>query len=54
MMCITVVINLVVGEMDKKGRTDLGDQIDHHCRRIFPALYFGLVIVTLGITFIFF
>ena len=42
-MCATVVINLVVGACDRKGRSDLGDLIDHRCRWIFPMAYFGLV-----------
>ena len=44
-MCATVVINLVVGAMDKSGRYELGDRIDRRCRWIFPLAYFGLVLV---------
>ncbi len=46
-MCATVVINLRVGALDKQGKQKLGDLIDRRCRRIFPAVYFGLVLVIL-------
>jgi hypothetical protein len=49
MMCATVVINLVVGELDKKGRRELGDRIDLRCRWIFPLAYFGLIWAILGV-----
>lgn len=42
-MCATVVVNLVVGSCDRKGRSELGDLIDHRCRWIFPITYFGLI-----------
>jgi Neurotransmitter-gated ion-channel ligand binding domain len=48
-MCATVVVNLVVGTLDKQGRTELGDRIDRCCRWIFPLVYFGLVFLMLGI-----
>jgi hypothetical protein len=44
MMCLTVVVNLMVGEADKKGHVKRGDQIDLYCRWIFPLVYFGLLI----------
>jgi hypothetical protein len=50
-MSATVVINLVVGACDRKGRSDLGDRIDHHCRWIFPLTYFGLIPVIFLIAF---
>jgi hypothetical protein len=53
-MCVTVVINLVVGALDKKGKVELGDRIDLYCRWIFPLTYFGLILVILGVTFVFF
>lgn len=40
-MCSTVVINLWVGALDKKGHYDLGDRIDRRCRWIFPLVYLG-------------
>ncbi len=43
-MCATVVINLVVGELDKRGRAALGDLIDRRCRWIFPLFYMVIVV----------
>ncbi len=42
-MCATVVINLVVGALDKKGMSKAGDLLDRRCRWIFPVTYFGLL-----------
>ncbi len=53
-MCATVVINIIVGELDKRGKYEIGDRIDHRCRRIFPLVYFGLLLVMLGVAFLFF
>lgn len=49
MMCATVVINLVVGSLDKQGRSDTGDKVDLLCRWIFPLVYFGLLIVMFAV-----
>jgi hypothetical protein len=51
-MCSTVVINLVVGAMDKRGKIELGDRIDRHCRWAFPLAYFGLLLVMVGVSFL--
>lgn len=53
-MCATVVINLVVGALDKRGKIELGNRIDSRCRWIFPFTYFGLMLVMLGVAFLFF
>ena len=53
-MCATVVINLVVGELDRQGRFEAGDRVDRHCRWIFPLTYFGLTLVMVGVAFAFF
>jgi len=53
-MCATVVINLVVGGLDRRGNYELGDLIDHRCRWIFPLTYFGLTLVILGAASVFF
>jgi Neurotransmitter-gated ion-channel ligand binding domain/Neurotransmitter-gated ion-channel transmembrane region len=47
-MCATVVINLVVGALDQRGKFELGDRIDRRCRWGFPLAYFGLLLVMLG------
>ncbi len=53
-MCPTVVINLVVGAMDKRGKFELGDRIDRRCRWVFPLAYFGLLLVMVGVSILFF
>jgi hypothetical protein len=53
-MCATVVINLLVGAMDKQGKSQLGDRIDRRCRWGFPLAYFGLLLVMLGVAFLFY
>jgi len=47
-MCSTVVINLIVGEADKRGMQDLGDRIDLRCRWVFPLVYFVSILVLFG------
>lgn len=42
-MSATVVINLVVGALDKKRMFELGDRVDRRCRWIFPTVYAGTV-----------
>ena len=53
-MCATVVINLVVGAMDKQGKHEIGDRIDRRCRWIFPLAYFGLNLASVWVTFQFY
>ncbi len=48
-MCATVVINIVVGELDKRGDRECGDRVDSVCRWAFPLVYFGLLLVMFGI-----
>lgn len=50
-MSATVIMNLVVGECDKRGKSALGDRIDFRCRRIFPLVYFGLILFEVMIAF---
>jgi hypothetical protein len=47
-MCATVVVNLIVGSLDKRGSYELGDRIDRRCRWIFPLAYPGLILVIFG------
>jgi hypothetical protein len=51
-MCATVVINLVVGVMDKRGRQAAGDRLDRRCRWIFPLVYFSLLVLMTSVAFI--
>ncbi len=53
-MCATVVVNLVVGEKDKRGAHAQGDRIDRRCRWIFPLGYFGILLAITLATFMFF
>lgn len=53
-MCATVLVNLVVGALDRVGKAETGDLIDCRCRRIFPAAYFGLIALMIAVTFTFF
>jgi hypothetical protein len=48
-MCATVVINLVVNTLDKRGKIELGDRIDLRCRWGFPLGYFGINLVWFGL-----
>jgi len=51
-MSVTVVINLVVGAMDKRGELKRGDRLDRLCRRVFPAVYLFLIVFSVFVTFI--
>jgi len=53
-MCATVVINLVVGALDQRGKHELGDRVDRRCRWVFPLVYFGLNFVMVGVAFLYF
>ena len=46
-MCLTVVINLVVGYYDRIGEKEVGDKVDRACRWSFPVSYVVLNIVQL-------
>lgn len=48
-MVATVVINLVVGGLDKKGKIELGDRVDSSCRWVFPLVYFGLLLLMFAV-----
>ncbi len=53
LMCATVVINLYVGTVDRRGH-QRGDRIDSNCRWIFPLTYFGLNAIMLVVALTFF
>jgi Neurotransmitter-gated ion-channel ligand binding domain len=50
-MCATVVINLVVGALDRNGMQSAGDRLDRRCRWIFPIAYFGLLWLIIAVAF---
>lgn len=51
LMVGTVIINLVVGALDQRGRHDVAHRVDHLCRWIFPLSYFGLILILFGVAF---
>jgi len=53
-MSATVVINLVVGALDRRGRHQVGNLVDRRCRWIFPCCYFGLCLVMAVVAWLFF
>lgn len=54
LMCATVVVNLVVGSLERRGNDVRARLVDRRCRWVFPSLYFGLTIVMAIVTFTFF
>lgn len=50
-MCATVVINLVVGALDRRGMQSAGDRLDRYCRWVFPLAYFGLLSLVITVAF---
>jgi len=48
----TVLVNLVVGVLDRQAKRELGDRIDRRCRWLFPVVYFGLILATFAAAFL--
>jgi hypothetical protein len=48
-MCATVVVNLVVGSLDKRGDSKPGDRVDSICRWAFPLVYFVVLIIMFAV-----
>ncbi len=46
-MCASIVVNLFVGEFNREGRAAEADALDNRCKRIFPIVYFSLIVVTI-------
>jgi hypothetical protein len=51
-MCATVVINLVVGTLDQRGKRELGDRVDYVCRWAFPLAYFSFNLLMLAVEYL--
>lgn len=51
LMCLTVLINLIVGACDKRGRSGCGDRIDKHCRWAFPVAYVLLITIDIAVIY---
>jgi hypothetical protein len=50
-VCASVVINLLVGRLDRTGRRELGDRVDLTCRWAFPGAYVTLLLAAVGYFF---
>jgi hypothetical protein len=48
----TVVVNLLVGVLDQRARTELADRIDHVSRWAFPLAYFALILFATAVAFL--
>ena len=46
-----VIVSLVVDKLNRRGRTELGDKVDHVCRWVFPL---GYALTTLALAMLFF
>ena len=44
-MSMTIFVNLRVGYLDRLGRHEAGDRLDHICKRLFPIIYFGTLLL---------
>ena len=51
-MCAAVVVNLVVGQLDRTGRREQGDRIDRRCRWAFPLGYAVAILLATGYFFL--
>ncbi len=53
-MCATVVINLIVGALDKRGEEKKGERLDLCCRWVFPLAYAALLAISSLVFFVFY
>jgi len=51
-MSMTVIVNLRVGHLDRQGMAEAGDRLDHRCKWMFPAIYFGALLVIFWMAFL--
>ena len=51
-MCASVLVNPVVGRMDRTGRREVGDRLDERCRWAFPTAYRSLLLLAAGYFFL--
>jgi hypothetical protein len=54
MMVATVVVDMWVGILDRRGSTAIAHRIDLWCRWLFPLAYLGLILGSLGLAFLIF
>lgn len=50
-MCASVVVNLRVGNLDRRGLVEEGNRLDRRCRWMFPMIYFGLILFIFWLAF---
>ncbi len=43
LMCASIVVNLLVGELNRSGRGDKADALDNRCKVAFPVVYVSLI-----------
>ncbi len=44
-MCASIVVNLVVGELNRSGQGDKADALDNRCKVLFPVVYLSLLAI---------
>lgn len=44
-MCASIVVNLVVGELNRGGQGDKADALDNRCKVLFPVVYLSLLAI---------
>jgi len=50
--CASVAVSLRVGWLDRHGQTAAGDRFDQWCRWAFPVVYFGLILLVVGVAIV--
>jgi hypothetical protein len=48
-MCASIVVNLVVGELNRSGRGEKADALDNRCKVLFPLVYLSMLGIVAGI-----
>ena len=53
-MCASIVVNLIVGELNRENRAAAADAVDNRCKVVFPIVYGTLLLISaLIFTFVF-
>ncbi len=45
LMCASIVVNLLVGELNRSGRGAQADALDNRCKVAFPTIYVSLIVI---------
>ena len=51
-VCMTVLVNLRVGYLDRLGMHEAGDRLDQICKWLFPVTYFGALLIIVSLAFL--